>query len=151
MTVFLTDILPELFKNALRATVESHPGMRGPNLPPITVTIANNETDFVIKISDRGGGIPHDKVDKVMQYNFSTAEDSTESLMADQNVFGTMVEAVNRTTSGPMHGFGFGLPTSRAYAEYLGGSLKVQSMQGLGTDVYLRLRHFTPKEKPFRI
>ena len=40
---------------------------------------------------------------------------------------------------------GFGLPTSRAYAEYLGGSLTLTSMQGLGTDVYLRLKHFDDK------
>ncbi|MPC15100.1 [3-methyl-2-oxobutanoate dehydrogenase [lipoamide]] kinase, mitochondrial [Portunus trituberculatus] len=37
--------------------------------------------------------------------------------------------------------FGFGLPTSRAYAEYMGGSLDIQAMQGIGTDVYLRLKH----------
>ena len=47
--------------------------------------------------------------------------------------------------------YGFGLPTSRAYAEYLGGSLTLQSMQGLGTDVYLRLKHFNSKQAPFRI
>ena len=41
--------------------------------------------------------------------------------------------------------YGFGLPTSRAYAEYLGGSLTLHSMQGLGTDVYLRLKHFDSK------
>ena len=48
---------------------------------------------------------------------------------------------------------GFGLPTSRAYAEYLGGSLTLTSMQGLGTDVYLRLKHFSGimNEAPFRI
>ena len=55
------------------------------------------------RISDRGGGIPHDRVDKVMQYNFSTAEESTEQMMED-DIFGNMMEAVNRTTSGPMHG-----------------------------------------------
>lgn len=38
-----------------------------------------------------------------------------------------------------MHGYGFGLPTSRAYAEYLGGSLVFQSMQGIGSDFYLRI------------
>ena len=48
---------------------------------------------------------------------------------------------------------GFGLPTSRAYAEYLGGSLTLTSMQGLGTDVYLRLKHFSGimNQAPFRI
>ncbi|CAM9188678.1 unnamed protein product, partial [Lampetra fluviatilis] len=47
--------------------------------------------------------------------------------------------------------FGFGLPTSRAYAEYLGGSLAVQAMQGIGTDVYLRLRHIDGQAESFRI
>ncbi|XP_043535277.1 3-methyl-2-oxobutanoate dehydrogenase [lipoamide] kinase, mitochondrial-like [Chiloscyllium plagiosum] len=47
--------------------------------------------------------------------------------------------------------FGFGLPTSRAYAEYLSGSLVIQSLQGIGTDIYLRLRHIDGKEEAFRI
>ncbi|CAJ0924749.1 unnamed protein product [Ranitomeya imitator] len=42
-------------------------------------------------------------------------------------------------------------PTSRAYAEYLGGSLCIQSLQGIGTDVYLRIRHIDGKEESFRI
>jgi len=143
-------ILPELLKNACRATVESLHGVKSSALPPVNVVIANNEIDFVIKISDRGGGIPHDKTSKVMQYNFTTAEESINQAMRD-DIFGGFMEEVNRSTSGPMHGYGFGLPTSRAYSEYLGGSLNIQSMQGLGTDVYLRLKHFNPKETPFRI
>lgn len=51
----------------------------------------------------------------------------------------------------PVARFGFGLPTSRAYAEYLGGSLCLQSLQGVGTDVYLRLRHIDGKGESFRI
>lgn len=144
-------ILPELLKNAVRSTIEAHPGTRGKSLPPIYVTLANNDTDFIIKISDRGGGIPHNRVQKVMQYNFSTSEESTDNLM-EGDIFGSIMEECNRTTTGPMHGYGFGLPTSRAYAEYLGGSLAIQSLQGLGTDVYLRLRHFNSKsETQFRI
>ena len=50
-----------------------------------------------------------------MQYNFSTAELSNEH-QASSHVFMNMMEAANSTTSGPMHGYGFGLPTSRAYA-----------------------------------
>ena len=87
-----------------------------------------------------------------MQYNFSTAEESTETLMQQPSIFGNMMEESNRTTSGPMHGYGFGLPTSRAYSDYLGGSLNLYSMQGLGTDVYLRLRHFDSQHgTPFHI
>lgn len=146
-------IMPELLKNAVRATIESHPSLRGRNLPPIYITVANNNLDFIIKISDRGGGIRHDRVSRVMQYNFSTAEESTENQMND-DIFSNLMSECNRTTSGPMHGYGFGLPTSRAYAEYLGGSLTLHSMQGLGTDIYLRLKHFNSTQEqtpPFRI
>ena len=48
--------------------------------------------------------------------------------------------------------YGFGLPVAKAYAEYLGGALTMESMQGFGTDVYLRLRHIDHEEyESFRI
>lgn len=143
-------ILPELLKNSVRATIETHPGQRDKSLPPVYVTICNNDEDFIIKVSDRGGGIPKDKIAKVMTYSFSTAEESNEQLM-ESDIFGNFLEVMNKSTNGPMHGYGFGLPTTRAYAEYLGGSLAIQSMQGLGTDVYLRLRHLNSKSGTFRI
>uniref|UniRef100_A0A3Q3EXD0 Protein-serine/threonine kinase n=1 Tax=Labrus bergylta TaxID=56723 RepID=A0A3Q3EXD0_9LABR len=140
-------ILPELLKNAMRATMESH--LDTPyNVPDVIVTIANNDIDFVIRISDRGGGIPHNIIDKVMDYHYSTAEESAQDPRMS-NLFNNITNSGNQ--SSPMHGFGFGLPTSRAYAEYLGGSLSVQSMQGIGTDVYLRLRHIDGKGESFRV
>uniref|UniRef100_V9KVS1 Protein-serine/threonine kinase n=2 Tax=Callorhinchus milii TaxID=7868 RepID=V9KVS1_CALMI len=140
-------ILPELLKNAMRATMESH--LDTPyNVPDVVVTIANNNIDFIIRISDRGGGIAHSIVDKVMDYHFTTAEESTQNPRMN-TFFGNILNSGPQ--SGPMHGFGFGLPTSRAYAEYLGGSLAIQSMQGIGTDVYLRLRHIDGNEESFRI
>ena len=42
-------------------------------------------------------------VDKVMHYNFTTAGDSDDATM-DFNVMGNMLQIVNQTTSGPMHG-----------------------------------------------
>ena len=42
-------ILPELLKNAVRATVESHHGVKEEKLPVVNVAIANNPTDFIIK------------------------------------------------------------------------------------------------------
>ncbi|XP_077027091.1 branched-chain alpha-ketoacid dehydrogenase kinase isoform X7 [Agelaius phoeniceus] len=140
-------VLPELLKNAMRATMESH--LDTPyNVPDIVVTIANNDIDLVIRISDRGGGIPHELLDKVTEYHFSTAEASAQDPRLG-GPFRTLMDASGQP--GPMHGFGFGLPTSRAYAEYLGGSLVLQSLQGVGTDVYLRLRHIDGKAESFRI
>lgn len=143
-------ILVEVLKNAARSTIESHPAQMGEALPPIHVVIANNDQDFIIKFSDRGGGIPHNRTKNVMKYNFTTAEESTDKMIQNTGVFGTMMEAVN-STSGPMHGYGFGLPTSAAYANYMGGNLKVMSMQGLGTDVHLRLLHLDSKLHELRI
>ncbi|XP_064425486.1 3-methyl-2-oxobutanoate dehydrogenase [lipoamide] kinase, mitochondrial isoform X2 [Latimeria chalumnae] len=132
-----------------RATMESH--LDTPyNVPDIVVTIANNDIDIIIRISDRGGGIPHDHLAKVTNYHFTTAESSTQDPRMS-TLMGNMMDMVNSGQSGPMHGFGFGLPTSRAYAEYLGGSLVIQSLQGIGTDIYLRLRHIDGKGESFRI
>ena len=87
------------------------------------------------RISDRGGGIPHAVLPKVMHYNYTTAEESTEQRLS-VDPLGNIIDASNPGTGStgmsPMHGFGFGLPTSRAYAEYLGGSLTIQSLQGQG-------------------
>lgn len=87
------------------------------------------------RISDRGGGIPHAVLPKVMHYNYTTAEESTEQRLS-VDPLGNIIDASNPGTGStgmsPMHGFGFGLPTSRAYAEYLGGSLTIQSLQGKG-------------------
>ncbi|MEQ2182654.1 hypothetical protein GOODEAATRI_024524, partial [Goodea atripinnis] len=120
------------------ATMESH--LDTPyNVPDVVVTIANNDIDFVIRISDRGGGIPHQIIDKVVDYHFSTAEESVQDPRMS-NLFNTITNSGNQ--SSPMHG---------AYAEYLGGSLSIQSMQGIGTDVYLRLRHIDGKGESFRV
>ncbi|XP_038061572.1 3-methyl-2-oxobutanoate dehydrogenase [lipoamide] kinase, mitochondrial-like [Patiria miniata] len=142
-------MLPELIKNALRATVESH--LDTPhNLPDVVITIANSDMDFIIRISDRGGGISHNIINKVFQYHFTTAQDSTDPRVTG-GTFGALTNTNNGPTAGPLCGFGFGLPVSKAYAEYLGGSLVLQSMQGYGTDLYLRLRHIDGKHESFRI
>ncbi|XP_025090281.1 3-methyl-2-oxobutanoate dehydrogenase [lipoamide] kinase, mitochondrial-like [Pomacea canaliculata] len=143
-------ILTELLKNAFRATVETHANNRN-NLPEVVVTIANNDSDFVIRISDRGGGIPNKLMSKVFEYNFTTAWSSADE-MADGHIFdGFMNNPQSSPMPGKMHGYGFGLPTARAYATYLGGSLTMESMPGIGTDVYLRLAHIDGKTESFRI
>ncbi|GCB83033.1 hypothetical protein scyTo_0023525, partial [Scyliorhinus torazame] len=121
-------------------------------LQPIIFVSTPLPPTFLIsdRISDRGGGIPHKHLDKVMDYHFTTVESSTQEL-PNNTILGNMVDMVNSGQSNPMHGFGFGLPTSHAYSEYLGGSLVVQSLQGIGTDIYLRLRHIDGKEESFRI
>ena len=153
-------ILPELLKNAFRATYEQH--RESPSLPDVNVTIAVNDKDFVIRIRDRGGGIPHPAMSRIFDYHFTTAyEEKKEetsgdgaadaasasgehsndafNIYLDNSAMGMICEASSSRGLAVMHGYGFGLPTSKAYAEYLGGSLTCQSMQGIGSDFYLRL------------
>ncbi|GAV05817.1 hypothetical protein RvY_15892 [Ramazzottius varieornatus] len=146
-------ILPELFKNAMRATVEHHWNEEGETLPSIHVTLANNDIDFVVRISDRGCGVEHQHLPHIMDYHYTTASlFYSDSRKEDGGYMDDFVSLTNPgATRGPMHGYGFGLPTSRAYAEFLGGSLKLESLQGVGTDVYLRLSHIDGPKESIRI
>lgn len=143
-------VLGELLKNAMRATVESNRGNMH-NLPDVVVTIANNEVDFVFRISDRGGGIRHDILDKIFDYHFTTNGEEVDERL-DGSLFAPLMNPIHEgPAAGPMHGFGFGLPASKAYVEYLGGKLTLESIQGMGTDVYVRLRHIDGPHESFRI
>lgn len=64
-------------------------------LPPITITIANNPIDFVIRISDRGGGIRHDLLSKVWNYGFSSSgkeENGAQPPGKDTQMFEVMMD-----------------------------------------------------------
>ena len=54
-----------------------------------------------VRISDRGGGIPHSIIGKVMDYHFSTAEESAQ----DPRMNTLFTNITNSgPQSGPMHG-----------------------------------------------
>ena len=55
-SVPLDYIVPEVLKNAVRATIEAHPDVPESHLPPIHVTIANNDVDFIIRWVGMGCG-----------------------------------------------------------------------------------------------
>lgn len=117
------DILVELFRNAFRAVIDSHLNSAR-EMPAIDVTIAVNRDDFTIRIADRGRGISPGQLEKIWRYHY-TKKDGQK---------------------------GIGLPIAKAYAEYLGGSLEIKSLNGIGSDTYLKLQHVDPRNgKPFRI
>ncbi|NWV41881.1 PDK2 kinase, partial [Grantiella picta] len=65
----LYHMLFELFKNAMRATVESHES--SPRLPAIRVTVALGQEDLSIRMSDRGMGVPLRKIERLFSYMYS--------------------------------------------------------------------------------
>ncbi|PWY71754.1 alpha-ketoacid dehydrogenase kinase [Aspergillus heteromorphus CBS 117.55] len=95
---------------------------------------------ITIRIRDRGGGIPPDVVPNVWSYSFTTFSDIEDGAAENGGM-----DALNTIASSGGHlssiaGLGYGLPLSRAYAEYFGGSIAIQSLWGWGTDVYLTLQ-----------
>ncbi|XP_057673571.1 pyruvate dehydrogenase (acetyl-transferring) kinase isozyme 2, mitochondrial-like [Corythoichthys intestinalis] len=118
----LYHMLFELFKNAMRATIENHEASR--ILPPIKVLVAVGGEDLSIQMSDRGGGVPFRKTEGLFSYMYSTAP------RPDMGV----------KHRAPLAGFGYGLPISRLYARYFQGDLQLYSMEGYGTDAVIHLK-----------
>jgi len=120
----LYHILFELFKNSMRATVETHSKSR--QLPEIEVLVAKGEHDVSIRVSDQGGGIPRHITDHMFHYLFSTAPRPSMT-----------------PTKAPLAGYGYGLPLSRLYARYFHGDLILNSFDGYGTDAVVYLKTMT--------
>ncbi|KHJ36256.1 putative pyruvate dehydrogenase kinase [Erysiphe necator] len=135
----LSHMLFETLKNSLRAVVERN-GQDKINFPVTKVVVAEGKEDITIKISDEGGGIPRSAIPLVWTYMYTTV-DKVPNLDPDfdKNDF-----------KAPMAGFGYGLPISRLYARYFGGDLKLISMEGYGTDVYLHLNRLSSSSEPLQ-
>ncbi|XP_053349094.1 pyruvate dehydrogenase kinase, isozyme 4 isoform X2 [Clarias gariepinus] len=118
----LYHILFELFKNAMRATVETHENST--YLPPIKVRVSLGYEDLTIKMSDRGGGVPLRKIERLFSYMYTTAPSPV----------------TDNARNAPLAGFGYGLPISRLYARYFQGDLQLYSMEGYGTSAVIYLK-----------
>jgi len=122
--------ITELLKNSCRATVEHHRANGGDGeIPPVRIVIARGNEDVTIKVSDEGGGIPRSDMEKVWTYLHSSA--ARPDALSGRNG--------GQRDSSALAGYGVGMPLSRLYAEYFGGSMEVKSMESLGTDAYLHL------------
>jgi signal transduction histidine kinase len=108
------------------------------NIQPID----NCTPGVTIRIRDRGGGISPDVHSKLWEYGFTTfnEDEINEKTSGGQGV--TALDVISGGAGGgsSLAGLGYGLPLGRAYAEYFGGGIAVQSLWGWGTDVYLSLR-----------
>ncbi|KAH7327909.1 branched-chain alpha-ketoacid dehydrogenase [Stachybotrys elegans] len=160
-------IVTELLKNAFRATVENRsrepvvvtvapePPLRDQpgTVPDIKASpeergsfksddirpLDDNAPGVTIRIRDRGGGVAPDVLPQIWSYSFTTFSDDDEFPGSSGNDGLSAIASANTGVSS-IAGLGYGLPLSRAYAEYFGGGIAVQSLYGWGTDVYLRLK-----------
>lgn len=126
--MYLQYVLLELLKNSCSATAKSIQGFTNVSeilkeagkdpaeVLKISCVICSDDDRITIQISDRGGGIPFEVGDHIWDYCWTSHEEAT-----------------------PLEGYGVGLPLSRLYANYLGGSLSVVSLPEYGVDNFLTL------------
>ncbi|KIM21857.1 hypothetical protein M408DRAFT_333228 [Serendipita vermifera MAFF 305830] len=170
----LSHILFELLKNSLRAIVERYgvdPSLEGAGsmtapggqFPPIKVVVVEGREDITIKISDEGGGIPRSAIPLVWTYMYTTMDVEARGKggsvkgagsmrggsMSGGNALENLQNGANDFAA-PMAGFGYGLPLSRLYARYFGGDLRLISMEGYGTDVYIHLNRLSSSREPLQ-
>jgi len=122
--MYLYYIVQELLRNSARATLEAGRKDGAQQTRPISVTVCSDQKQVAIRIADKGGGIPLGSGEKIWSYQFSTSIQPFEAYLDGAS---------------PLSGRGMGLPLGRLYASYLGGSLELMNMPGIGVDAYLFL------------
>ncbi|KAJ7470445.1 atypical/PDHK/BCKDK protein kinase [Mycena latifolia] len=166
--VHLEYILTEILKNSFRATVEYHKASQR-TLPPVRITLspptpgtgAVHSNFFSIRIRDEGGGVSPSNMARIFSYAFTTAKSEDVDHDADggggpyaaqhvgglanisggdTNLFSEITSKGLQTGMGTIAGLGYGLPMSKLYAAYFGGELRLMSLEGWGSDVFLKLR-----------
>uniref|UniRef100_F6SPR9 Protein-serine/threonine kinase n=1 Tax=Monodelphis domestica TaxID=13616 RepID=F6SPR9_MONDO len=90
------------YGNAPRVRINGHVAARFPFIPMPLDYILPELLKNAMRISDRGGGIAHHHLDKVMDYHFTTAEASTQDPRISP-LFGHL-DTNSNGQSGPMHG-----------------------------------------------
>ncbi|CEJ01697.1 hypothetical protein G6F70_006354 [Rhizopus microsporus] len=115
-------ILYQLLSNAMRHTILNQK-------KTIRVTYCSNETDILFRISDEGGGLAKNRFANIWSYGNHKNMEQVEQLEAK------LTEQEKNLTIR----LGIGLPMSKVYAEYWGGSLQLVTMEGYGTDAYVKI------------
>ena len=142
-------VLLELFKNSARATMERQISIEKKaraagnrkKLPPLPIQVeigqARDKSFVYIIIRDQGGGIPREKLsgpNSVWSYGFTT---TTHEMPHPTNEKISLAEEHRINQQFQLAGWGFGLPMSRLYVRHMGGDIKIYTVPGYGTTVYL--------------
>ena len=160
-------IIGEILRNSIQAVVEHHSSTNS-SLPPVEVLICEAPQHVIIRISDRGGGIPKDILPDLWSFGKSPrSQTHLNNLLKVPKMAATMQEiqpavevdmSPDRPTSAssnskrlsdtsltsltsrpPNLRLGMGLPMSRVYAEYWAGSLEIHSLENYGCDAFLQI------------
>ncbi|KAJ2611647.1 hypothetical protein H4S08_003058 [Coemansia sp. RSA 1365] len=130
-------MLTELLKNAFHASLRAAENTKS-EIPPVVITVSKGDGKVAVRIRDKGGGIPSSIHNKVFDYSFTTfGRNSTDD--PPEEAAGNTDGTTSVANQSMVSGLGFGLPMTKIYAEYFGGTLHIISLEGYGCDVFLEL------------
>ncbi|KAG0687411.1 hypothetical protein C6P40_002383 [Pichia californica] len=160
-------VLNEILKNSARAVIENNKNIPVKILIILDKSNFKNKTPTLqIKISDVGGGIKSHVLEKLWEYSFTTVNNSKSSSSNNNEIistrsgkdvelgaahdlgFGTSSGSEIGNNEGAdtlvgdniIAGMGYGLPLSLTYCRLFGGDIKLHTVWGYGTDVYVVLK-----------
>lgn len=164
----LTEILKNAFRATVEHHYMQFGNHSTRTLPSITVTISPPPSPcspfLSFRVRDQGGGVSPSNMARIFSYAFTTAGHSNPDDDIDDggpyaaqhvggsaavgegtsggegNLFGEITGKGLQVGLGTIAGLGYGLPMSRLYARYFGGSLDLFSLDGWGSDVFVKLR-----------
>lgn len=71
MVPHLHYLFGEILRNSYEATIKTHGDRTSRKLPAIKITIINGKKQVILRISDRGGGLSHDKLSNIYSFGKS--------------------------------------------------------------------------------
>jgi len=134
---YLRFMVGEILSNSCRATREVCHRSEDLRERPITVLVCGDGREVVIRIADRAKGIPFEVGKRIWSYLYSEAPEAGSYKACSGDVDQLPITFA---------GHGAGLPLSRLYARYLGGSLDLVSWPGYGTDVFISLPRLSSEQ-----
>ena len=138
------------------------PPLSSPEFPAAARALNPSPRYLFLRVRDQGGGVSPENMSRIFSYSFTTAGRGAESHWDDEgmaggpyaaqhmsggaaidaggsgeSLFAEMVGRGVQTGMGTIAGLGYGLPMSRLYTRYFGGSLDFKSLDGWGASFSL--------------
>lgn len=127
-------ILREILQNSVQASKLRGEALPGSSQPPaVQVKINRGQFGVFVTVSDKAGGIP----DLQHVWNWGVEQPRTGAETGDEEE-DELGEELDEKPSIRLP-LGFGLPVARLTARYFGGDVRLQSLLGYGTNVYIHM------------
>lgn len=124
---YLHYIIFEIIKNSTQAILD-----KNALHPNVDISIKDVEEYIIVKITDNGIGINKKNINNIWLYSFTTHQIPSQNIINSNDFY----------NESPLSGFGYGLPICKIYLDFFGGFIKIESIENIGTVVYIFLRNY---------